>query len=90
MNINEMVENVEREVRKLKNCGDSVGIKIKNDFGFFIEVEEHDNGKEYFIEPNTVDEDDCFEPIGDNFGVSFGDFQELRKAITNYLNKLTI
>lgn len=90
MNIKEMVKKVEKEVKLLENTGDNAGIKIKKDFGFFVEIEEYRDGKEYFIEPNKIDEDNCFEPIGENFGVSFGDFKELRKVITNYLNKVTI
>lgn len=90
MNINDMVKKVEKEVKLLKNCGDSIGIKINKDFGFFIEVEEYDDGKEYFVEPNSIDEDGCFEPIGDNFGVSFGDFEGLRNIISDYLNKLAV
>ena len=86
MDINKVIENLEREIKLLENEGDCVGIRISDEFGFFIQVEEWDDGKEYFVEPNTR-EDDCFEPIGDSFGVEFGDFDELKKQITLYLEK---
>lgn len=88
--MNNMIAKVENEVKKLYNCGDTVGIQLTHNFGFVIEVEEYEDGSEYFIEPNTIDEDGCFEPIGDNCGVPFGDFTELRIVISNYLNKLNI
>lgn len=83
--LNNVLENLINEVKLLENKGDCVGVKITNKVGIFVEVEENEDGKEYFVEINDVDDDDCFEPIGENFCEKFGDFEAIKSIARGYL-----
>lgn len=76
-----------KEVKMLKNTDDCVGIKIGDDKGLFIQVENINNEKVYFIELNEVDEDNVYEPCGEyNTFSKFGDMKELIEAIEQYIS----
>lgn len=85
-----ITEKIIKEVKLLKNVGDSCGIKLANDKGLFIQVEQKEefnsNEMEYFIELNEVDNENCYEPCGDyNERAEFGNMEILIDKIEKYL-----
>lgn len=70
------------EVKALKNIDDCVGIKIEDDKGLFIQVEDDAiDGKMYFVELNDIDENGWY-PCDGHSGVSkFGDMKALINII---------
>lgn len=80
-------ENIIKEAKQLDNIGDCFGIKITSDKGLFVQVEySFDGNKEYFIELNDVDAENCYEPCGDyNESADFGNIEMLINKIENYL-----
>lgn len=84
---NAIKEKIIKEVKQLKEIGECVGIEISKDKGLFIEVDINcDGDKEYFIELNEIDNENCYEPCGDyNESAEFNNAEMLIDRIKNYL-----
>ncbi len=83
----ELKDMIVEEVNLLENINDSVGIKIGNNKGLFIQVVDYGDGKEYFIELNDVDEDNVYEPCKEyNTFSEFGNMKKLIENIEKYLS----
>ena len=79
-------DRIVEEAILLEDIDDCVGIKIRNDIGLFIQVVDYGEGKEYFIELNSVDRDNVYEPCKDyNAFSEFRDMKKLIKSIEDYL-----
>lgn len=87
MNVTEELKNeIIEEVKLLKDIHDCVGIEIGDGKGLFIQVDNYDGDKTYFIELNDVDEEYVYEPCAEYNAVSrFGDTEELIRVIELYL-----
>lgn len=81
--LKEMIIN---EVNQLEEVDDSIGIKINNNKGLFIQVVDYGEGKEYFIELNNIDSEGAYEPCADyNASSEYGYIESLLDTIEDYL-----
>lgn len=85
--MNNVIDKVIKKAESLKDIGDCFGIKITNNKGLFIQVEQNIDGeKEYFIELNDVDDEDCYYPCGEyNESAEFNNMEMLVDKIKMYL-----
>ena len=73
-------EIIEYEVNFLKNTDDSVGIKINDTKGLFIQIIDYGEGKEYLLELNDINSDGCYEPCASyNASSKYGNINNLIK-----------
>ena len=97
----ELRNKIIEEVEKLKDIDDCVGIKLNNDKGLFIQVvndysiinDYQIEEKEYLVELNDIDEDNCWYPCeytGYNGLFRFGDVENLIQAIEEHYKPLNI
>ena len=76
------------EVKLLENIDDCFGYILPDNKrkGIFVQVVDYGEGKEYIIEANNIDDQECFEPCGEyNRFAKFGDYKgfitEVEKCI---------
>ncbi len=82
---------IKYEVNLLKDIDDSVGIKINDTKGLFIQVIDYGEGKEYLIELNNIDSDGSYESCADyNAFSEYDNINSLIATIENYLEDNSI